>query len=84
MARGQATQTTTANDTDRLLTVQELAAMLQICKNTLDRDRMSGAGNYPPFVRIGQKSIRYRLSTVHSWLDKQPEHTQTPQPQQVA
>ncbi len=71
----------THTDTDRLMTTRELAEMLKVSQNAIDRDRMIGGGVYPTFIRIGEKSIRYRLSTVNSWMNNQQEQVQT-QPRQ--
>lgn len=55
-------------EVDRLLTVDELAEMIQIPKATLYKWRSEGTG--PPGMRLG-KYVRYRRSEVERWIDEQ-------------
>ncbi len=65
---------------DRLLTVQQVAQITGQAVTTLNRARVHGTSNAPPFVKIG-KSVRYRLSTVQKWIDGQQEYQHTTQQQ---
>jgi excisionase family DNA binding protein len=53
-----------------LLTVEELAAVLQVPVATLYQWRVTGRG--PAGVRVG-RHVRYRRSEVERWLDEQQE-----------
>ncbi len=68
---------------DRLLTVKEVSEITGQAVQTLNRARMFGTGNAPPFVKLG-KSVRYRLSTVQKWIDGQQEYQHTTQHQKSA
>ena len=64
---------------DRLLTETEAAELLGFSKNTLRAWRVTGRphGDSPPqFVKCG-RSVRYRLSTLLTWMDNQPCHRST-------
>ena len=55
---------------DELLTPTETAALLKVRAQTLATWR--SAHRYDlPFVRVGNKAIRYRLSDVNAWIDRQ-------------
>ncbi|WP_415062104.1 helix-turn-helix transcriptional regulator [Bdellovibrio sp.] len=43
--------------------------MLNIKLRTLQSWR--GQGKSPPYIKIGEKLIRYRTSDVYRWLDEQ-------------
>ena len=60
----------------RLLSVQELANLLQIPPKTVYSWRYEGKG--PPAVPIG-KYLRFRVEDVLAWLDDRAE-TSSPQP----
>ena len=49
-----------------LLTPRETAEILGIRHETLCRWRMRDQG--PPFIKAGQRFIRYRRSAVEAWL----------------
>ena len=67
---------TTENITgERLLKVEEVAAIIGAAVGTLNRARVMG-GNFPGYLKRG-KSVRYRLSTVLKWMADQEEHTTT-------
>lgn len=68
---------------DRLLTVQETASVLGLAVSTLNRARVYGTSDLPPHCKIG-KSVRYRLSTVQSWIASRAEYQHTTQQQQAA
>lgn len=52
-----------------LLTTQEAAAFLSVSKAFLERDRWAGARI--PFIKVGSRAVRYRLSDLSSYLDQQ-------------
>ena len=58
---------------ERLLKVEEAAAIIGAAVGTLNRGRIFG-GNFPAYVKRG-KSVRYKLSTVMKWMDDQEEHS---------
>ncbi|MBD8030283.1 helix-turn-helix transcriptional regulator [Corynebacterium gallinarum] len=51
---------------DKLLTIGELAALLQISKVSVNELRKNGDG--PREVRLGERTIRFRVSDVQEWL----------------
>lgn len=63
-----ATLDRTANQSERLLTQDEVADWLQVTTRTLKRWRDEGKG--PRHQRV-QNMIRYRRSDIESWLDLQ-------------
>jgi predicted DNA-binding transcriptional regulator AlpA len=60
---------------DKLLTVKEVAEIVGLKPGTLNRARITG-GDAPPFVKIGS-SVRYRYSTVMSWVASKTELSST-------
>lgn len=62
---------------ERLLKVEETAAIIGAAVGTLNRARVFG-GNFPAYVKRG-KSVRYKLSTVTKWMEDQEEHQTTSQ-----
>lgn len=48
-----------------LLTPKELAARWKMGTRGLDRWRYTGLG--PRFVKLGHKTVRYRLADVEQW-----------------
>ena len=53
-------------EAERLLTAAEVAAMLQVPRQTLYGWRSRGVG--PTGLRVG-RHLRYRLRDVEAWLD---------------
>lgn len=51
---------------DHYLNSSATADFLQISEKTLEDWRHRGVG--PEFVRIGHRSVRYRLGTLQRWL----------------
>lgn len=54
-------------DVDKLLTTVEAAEYLGLSKAYLERDRWQGA--IVPYLRIGQRTIRYRKSDLDKFID---------------
>ena len=57
---------------DRMLTVTEAAEMCRLAPGTLNKGRLTG-GDFPPFMKIG-RSVRYRDSSLITWLNGHAEH----------
>lgn len=64
-----------------LITEKAAARLIGLSDSTLIAARFRGAPLLP-FVRVGQRSIRYRLSDVHEFVDRGvdpvPAHTGAP------
>ena len=52
-----------------LLNTQQAADYLAVSKAFLERDRWAGAR--VPFIKIGSRSVRYRLIDLDSYINKQ-------------
>ena len=52
---------------DHLLTTKEAAPLLGISVAFLERDRWAGAR--VPFIKIGARAVRYRLSDLHAYIE---------------
>lgn len=52
--------------TDKLLTTEQAAEHLGVSKAFLERDRWAGAR--VPFVQVGSKAVRYRLSDLDDFI----------------
>jgi excisionase family DNA binding protein len=52
-----------------LLTTQDAAAYLTVSKAFLERDRWAGAR--VPFVKIGSRAVRYRVSDLEAYIESQ-------------
>lgn len=59
---------------DSLLSIEELAEILQVPKKTIYAWRTKGLG--PRALRVG-KFLRFRRSDVNAWLDQQAEKANT-------
>jgi predicted DNA-binding transcriptional regulator AlpA len=60
------------NDTRKLLTVKDLAAMLDIHERTcwrLAAMAEAGHGDFPRPLRIGPKTVRWRLVDIEKYLE---------------
>ena len=55
--------------TQQLLNTTEAANYLGVSKAFLERDRWAGARI--PFIKVGSRAVRYRLSDLDSYLDAQ-------------
>ena len=52
---------------DKLLTTKEAAPLLGVSKAFLERDRWAGA--QVPFIRVGSRAVRYRLSDLNEFIE---------------
>lgn len=58
---------------NKLLTTVEAAKFLGVSKAFLERDRWAGAR--VQFVKVGSRAVRYRLSDLESYIEKQIRHS---------
>lgn len=56
-----------------LLRTKEAASYLGVSMAFLERDRWAGARI--PFIKVGSRAVRYRLSDLDSFLDRQVRHS---------
>ena len=54
---------------NQLVTTSQAAQYLGVSKAFLERDRWAGARI--PFVRIGSRSVRYRLEDLEAYVNQQ-------------
>lgn len=54
---------------EKLLTTKQAAPILGVSKSFLDRDRWAGARI--PFIRVGSRAVRYRLSDLNAYIEAQ-------------
>lgn len=59
-------ETTTETPIDQFLTTRDVATILNLNPQTVIEWRRERNG--PPWVRIGQKAIRYRRSELEAWI----------------
>lgn len=52
-----------------LLTTKEAASMLGVSKAFLERDRWAGARI--PFIKLGSRAVRYRITDLESYIHSQ-------------
>lgn len=52
---------------NKLLTTKEAAPYLGVSEAFLERDRWAGARI--PFIRIGARAVRYRLSDLDAYIE---------------
>lgn len=59
---------------DRLLTSKEAASILGVSRAFLDRDRWAGSnegtGPLIPYVKVGNRAVRYRLSDIVAHIER--------------
>ncbi|MFT7337813.1 MAG: excisionase family DNA binding protein [Marinobacter maritimus] len=55
--------------TIQLLTTNQAAQVLGVSKAFLERDRWAGAR--VPFIKVGSRAVRYRLSDLNDYIEKQ-------------
>jgi predicted DNA-binding transcriptional regulator AlpA len=58
---------------DKLLTTKEAAPLLGVSEAFLERDRWAGAK--VPFVRIGSRAVRYRISDIESYIESRVQQS---------
>jgi len=54
---------------NKLVTTEQAANYICMSKAFLERDRWAGARI--PFIKVGSRAVRYRLSDLDTFLDKQ-------------
>lgn len=59
--------------TEKLLTTKEAAEFLGVSKAFLERDRWAGAR--VQFIRVGSRAVRYRLSDLEDYIERQIRHS---------
>ncbi|WP_273427147.1 helix-turn-helix domain-containing protein [Marinobacter sp.] len=55
--------------TNQLFTTKDAAQFLGVSKAFLERDRWAGARI--PFIKVGSRAVRYRLSDLNEYVNKQ-------------
>lgn len=55
--------------TSSYMTTKEVAAMLRIAPQTLEKARCTGLGPDIPFIKVG-RLVRYASDDVNKWLEK--------------
>ena len=55
--------------TNQLFTTKDAAQFLGVSKAFLERDRWAGARI--PFIKVGSRAVRYRLSDLNDYINKQ-------------
>ncbi|WP_369123378.1 helix-turn-helix transcriptional regulator [Marinobacter salarius] len=58
---------------EALCTTKEAAELLGVSKAFLERDRWAGAR--VPFIKVGSRAVRYRLSDLESYIERQIRHS---------
>jgi predicted DNA-binding transcriptional regulator AlpA len=66
--------TSSQRDAERVLNTLEAATFCGLRPKTLESMRLSLRG--PKFVRLSRRAIRYRISDLREWLDRQTVPTQ--------
>jgi excisionase family DNA binding protein len=56
------------NEAGKYLTTVEVAKMLQIKPQTLEKARSTGLGPTIPYIKVG-RGVRYAMSDVLAWLN---------------
>jgi len=59
--------------TQHLLNTQQTATLLGVSKAFLERDRWAGAKI--PFIRIGSRTVRYRLEDINTYIESNQRHS---------
>jgi len=60
---------------DKLLTTKEAARFLAVSQAFLERDRWAGAKI--PFIKVGNRAVRYRLADLSTFLDSRVRFSTT-------
>lgn len=53
-----------------LVTTLQLAAYLQVCVSTLEKQRSLTPNSHPPYIKFG-RSVRYNVVEVLTWFNDQ-------------
>lgn len=61
--------------TSMFMTTREVAELTGLSASTLRWWRMQGGKQGPPSLVLGQKSVRYRRTSVMAWIAAQEEAT---------
>lgn len=61
-------------DGDQLLTTREAAAFLRLRPGTIENYRYAGEG--PRFVRVGRRAVRYRVTDLEAWMNREARDTE--------
>jgi excisionase family DNA binding protein len=56
------------NQQSSYLTTKEVAAMLRIAPQTLEKARSTGLGPQIPFIKVG-RAVRYASDDVTAWIE---------------
>ena len=56
-----------------LLNTQQAATILGVSKAFLERDRWAGAKI--PFIKVGSRAVRYRVSDLDNYIDSKQRHS---------
>jgi len=56
------------HDFSSYMTTKEVAAMLRIAPQTLEKARSTGLGPQIPFVKVG-RAVRYAKADVRAWAE---------------
>jgi excisionase family DNA binding protein len=56
------------NQLGNYLTTKEVACMLRIAPQTLEKARSTGLGPQIPFVKVG-RAVRYATDDVAAWIE---------------
>ena len=60
---------TNRTDATELLTDIDVAGALKMSRQTLANWRSAGRG--PRFIKIGDRSVRYRRTDIEKWIEEQ-------------
>ena len=64
------------NESACLLTTKQVAQMLGVTVNYLEKQRCY-YGDGPKYIRISKRAIRYRMSDIDDYLDKRSGYKST-------
>ena len=56
-----------------LLNTQQAANLLGVSKAFLERDRWAGARI--PFIKVGSRAVRYRISDLNTYIESNQRHS---------
>lgn len=55
---------------DTIYTTDELAAWLRLTRSTLEKARSNRTGNYPPYLKMGNRRVGYRHIDIINWMQQ--------------